>query len=91
MHSAIRFSVASLDELAVNLDWSPSSLGAPETVNTFIHNVGGRDWLQDSRWKHLPSFLFCRDATHSGHYGCTSWGGGVLGHGDKPSKGILYS
>ena len=54
MHSAIRFSVASLDELAVNLDWSPSSLGAPETVNTFIHNVGGRDWLQVE----TPSVLF---------------------------------
>ena len=38
--------MTSLDELAVNLDWSPSSLGAPETVNTYMPNVGGRDWLQ---------------------------------------------
>ena len=69
--ASVRFRVTSIGELAVNLDWSPSSLGAPETVNTFIHNVGGRDWLQVNV---QPFILFYLHQMKSGHNRFSPWG-----------------
>ena len=60
--------MTSLDELAVNLDWSPSSLGAPETVNTFMPNVGGRDWLQVRTSVMILDFEILTDAHYYYYY-----------------------